>query len=650
MSVLKVFDRNGNEKDPIASGHDFKNLKIINNLESGIDELSFDCIGQYVPDDLQEEGYVETGNQRFVIKDFKKATVTCRAEPEELEAEPVADFSSENADLSTVISKLLSETGWSAEIAPDGLKSKVRNIGTINNKTPKDILDTVRDVFLCEIRFDCKRKVVVIADELGEDRGTYYIDGLNLRNVSASSDSYDFYTRIKPVGKDGLTIADVNGGSEYLEDYTYSKKKKTMIWEATNYDDAQKLMEDAKKQLEYYSQPKRSFSCSVIDLESTDGRKDLHCEIGDTVEVVSKQNNVKTKQRVGRLTTYPDSPEKNTVELATATLRLEDLAVQQSKTASALSDLSNSDGSIKGYYVHGVKGEDVGIEVELNGQVVEGLTNLKRIKINGKDSFVALLNQTMLTEGKTKEEALHIPIYYVDGEIDAAKIKTGSITALQLEDDLKNKINSAMKEGDLTQDDIFNILTGDGKNQGMFFNGADGRAYINCTYLDTENLAVKNGAWIGNFHIEGGWLASKDGSIFINEGGFGASMGGVGSAYAYDGVTAPAGNFSNSLTVAGTNVSESLSSANKAASSAEEKADAANKTASAAREKADVAKETAESAKSTADSAWNNARAASDKVDGMGESFYTKSLSVNGHDVVSELSDLRQRVAALEKK
>ncbi len=31
------------------------------------------------------------------------------------------------------------------------------------------------------------------------------MEGLNLRKISLKSDTYDFYTRIYPIGKDGIT-------------------------------------------------------------------------------------------------------------------------------------------------------------------------------------------------------------------------------------------------------------------------------------------------------------------------------------------------------------------------------------------------------------------------------------------------------------
>ena len=38
--------------------------------------------------------------------------------------------------------------------------------------------------------------------EIGSDRGCYFMEGLNLRKISLKSDTYDFYTRIYPIGKD----------------------------------------------------------------------------------------------------------------------------------------------------------------------------------------------------------------------------------------------------------------------------------------------------------------------------------------------------------------------------------------------------------------------------------------------------------------
>ena len=119
---------------------------------------------------------------------------------------------------------------------------------------------------MCEMRFDTKKKIVYFREQLGEDKGVYFASGLNLIRVKNSGDSNNFYTRIIPIGKDGLKITEANDGVEYVENYQYSNKIRTLIWEDSNYEDADTLLTDAEAKLEDLSVPKESYQADVIDL------------------------------------------------------------------------------------------------------------------------------------------------------------------------------------------------------------------------------------------------------------------------------------------------------------------------------------------------------------------------------------------------
>ncbi|WP_349393339.1 phage tail spike protein [Clostridium perfringens] len=90
-------------------------------------------------------------------------------------------------------------------------------------------MQDIKKTYRVEIEFDTLNKQIKVYECLGSDKGTYFIDSLNLKSVNIQSNSYDFYTRIIPVGKDGLTIESVNNGKNYVENYQYSKKIKTLI-------------------------------------------------------------------------------------------------------------------------------------------------------------------------------------------------------------------------------------------------------------------------------------------------------------------------------------------------------------------------------------------------------------------------------------
>ena len=262
-------------------------------------------------------------------------------------------------------------TGWTCSVG-SSISGKVRSVQQFN-KTPFEILLKIRDAFMCEIKFDSKNKVVSFAEQYGSDRGVYLRPELNLVDVSLTLDSYEFYTRIIPIGADGLDIKSVNAGVEYVENYQYSSKIRTLYWEDTNYTDAQALKDDAIGKLADLSKPKRSYSASVRDLAKLSAEYDiLDYDIGDTVTITDEPSGIRDKQRIVSITEYPEQPERNSVELSNTVLTWEEYQARLEAAANAWEDVSNADGSINGVYVHGVQADDVvKVQVDVNGQTVE---------------------------------------------------------------------------------------------------------------------------------------------------------------------------------------------------------------------------------------------------------------------------------------
>lgn len=54
------------------------------------------------------------------------------------------------------------------------------------------------------------------------------MEGLNLRKISLKSDTYDFYTRIYPIGKDGITPEWLTG-KDYIDNFSTVPKSRRMF-------------------------------------------------------------------------------------------------------------------------------------------------------------------------------------------------------------------------------------------------------------------------------------------------------------------------------------------------------------------------------------------------------------------------------------
>lgn len=369
----------------------YKDLCIESALESGDKSLSFTYLGP--PGDIQNEEYIETRTDRFVVKEvtpgIHNTSIRCQLDLEALEAGMFTQFTAKDKTCAEAAALAVVNTGWRVSVSQD-LAAKKRSVQTFK-ATPLTCLGKIRDAFMCELRFDSLQQIVYFDTEFGEDRGVYFREGLNLKDVDETIDSYDYYTRIIPIGEDGLTIESVNSGRNYVENHQYSDKIRTLIWEDNSYTNAQDLKDDAIQKLADISKPKKSYRLKVVDLakQSLDYTI-LSYGLGDTVQIVSEPHGVKEKQRIVTMKEYPDSPSDNEIEVANTWLTWEEMQDRLDKAADAWENVSNADGSINGVYVHGVQaGDVVDIEVVVNDEISTNST------ITGMQSDISDLDSAL---------------------------------------------------------------------------------------------------------------------------------------------------------------------------------------------------------------------------------------------------------------
>ena len=408
--MLKIFDQH---KKPLGYIVKYTDLKIESELSTGDKTLSFTYRAKKGLD-IRNEFYVETKEDRYVVKEAGVSsddfpTFICQLDLEDLEAEMLETFSAIDVTLTDAANLALAGTGW---IVDTDIVKK-RSVGTMK-VTPLSALGKIKDAWMCEMRFDTKNKVVYFREQFGEDKGVFFTKSLNLRKLDLTCDTYDYYTRIIPIGADNLRINDVNGGKSYVENYQYSDKIRTLIWEDTSYEDAETLKEDAEKKLVDMSVPKKSYSADIIDLAAQRPEYSvMSFGLGDTILLLDKETGVKEKQRIVKLTAYPKDPGKNTCELSNTTLTFEEMQDRLEAAAKAVEDITNADGTVNGYYVHGVEADGiVGIEVVINGSsaikdINAELSSMSGaiVDINGSLSAVVARIGTLETTALTATEA-----------------------------------------------------------------------------------------------------------------------------------------------------------------------------------------------------------------------------------------------------
>lgn len=366
------------DKNRVAGLVDYENLCIESVLDSGDKTLSFyyPKKGKYY-DEIVEESYIRTKKDEFVVKarelDEDYTKFECSLNLEELEGNIFDRFESVEQTITSALNLAIVGTGWTVK---DNTLKKRRTV-RCTNKSSLEIVREIKKVYRVDIVFNTLGKQIEIYEHLGEDKGTYFIDSLNLIALQVQSDSRQYATRIIAEGKDGLSFSDINNGKNYVENYQYSNKVKTIYWKDERYSVKENLLEDARAKLEELSKPFRSYSASILNLAELNPRYSsiLDFKLGDAINLISKKNKIKDKQRIVKTIEWPQDHTKDSVELANATLKFEDIQQENQETTSTVNNITVDDGTIDGSTIDGIKVKQI---EDFKANVVE-VVNLKAI-------------------------------------------------------------------------------------------------------------------------------------------------------------------------------------------------------------------------------------------------------------------------------
>ena len=382
--MLKIFD-----KDHNAIGHivKYKDCKIESEVATGDKTLSFVYLGK--DHGLANEMYIQTQDDEYVIKEVPAVSgsfpqIVAILNLEDLQKNMWQTFSIKDTTIDAAIRTVLAGTGWTIGYCD---VTKKRNAGMLQVST-LDVIQKLCTAFMCEPVFDTINKTVSFYTRRGEDKGMYFMSGLNLKKIQKKSTSYDYYTRIIPIGQEGLTIETVNDGKNYLENYQYSSKVLTYIWKDESYTDPQALMEDAQLKLEDLSKPIVAYSVDVRDLAAQKEEYSiLSYAEGDTVKIIDQETGTMVSQRIKKLVRYPDNPEKNTCEIANTFLTFEEMQ----KKYQAAADIINYTVAGDGRYTGTINVSDIlKFEEGLAGSSTIGGINSTISSMDGEIALVKL--------------------------------------------------------------------------------------------------------------------------------------------------------------------------------------------------------------------------------------------------------------------
>ena len=308
--MIKIYDTNHRFLSLLDSS--CRRPTITDTLELGIRELSFEvpCKEEYFPI-IQEENYVETADYSYIIKEVNMTgndfiSVFCGPNIEAISGKVIEHFDVFQMSPQQAYEYCLQDTGWTVNF-----QSKDKTALTYQEpyKEAYEMIKTITADQGYNFWFDTKNKVLNIYDKKGKELGAYFSNELKLRQLLKSSSSYDYATVVYPIGKDNLTIKDINNGRTYLTNFSYSSKyiETVKFWEDIDVPELLKMK--GEEYLQEVCVPRASYEIKLMGLD-----KDV--EVGDSIIIVDKIKHIKQKQRVVKITRYPHAPEDDSLEVS----------------------------------------------------------------------------------------------------------------------------------------------------------------------------------------------------------------------------------------------------------------------------------------------------------------------------------------------
>ncbi|MFR7934737.1 MAG: phage tail spike protein, partial [Clostridium perfringens] len=531
--MLQLFDKN---KRKIAGLIEYENLCIESILESGDKTLSFSySTFSKFHDEIEEETYIRTKNDEYVVKaklansKDNKTAFTCKLNIEELEGNIFDRFETVEKNIIDCLNQAIVSTGWT--INTENCTNKKKRTIRITNCSSWTIIQKAKKLYGIEFKFDTLNKVIMLYDRIGTDKGTYFIDSLNLRALQTQGNSYGFYTRIIPTGKNGLTIASVNGGKIYLENKQYSNKTLTYYWKDERYVKPDSLKEDALEKLNIMSKPFKSYIASTINLvEMNEKYKSiLDYNLGDYIYLISKKNNIKDKHRIVKTKEYPQNHSKDTVELANKALDLSEEKLLVDEMGITLDNVTTDNGTLNGSTIDSIQVKQI---EDFKANVIE-VVNLKAINasidnLHTNKADIQDLNAVKARIGTLEATKANITqLTAVSAEISKLNALKANITDLNAANGKINVLESKtasidnLLAGNLTAS---NIATGAiTAGSGIIADGAIGDAQISSLNankmtagtLDTSLVTIAGPN--GRLRLQGNKLQvldNKDGKLY----------------------------------------------------------------------------------------------------------------------------------------
>jgi phage minor structural protein len=132
--------------------------------------------------------------------------------------------------------------------------------------------------------FDNGNKIVHLLTFSGKESGALFAYRKNLNSIKRVVDTRSLVTRLYAYGKDGMTFSLINGGKEYVEDYTYSNEVRVSTLDCSNFTNPYQVLEFAKMRLAEYAKPRVSYHQRRVSVKQyTDKAREVCSDMPESV-------------------------------------------------------------------------------------------------------------------------------------------------------------------------------------------------------------------------------------------------------------------------------------------------------------------------------------------------------------------------------
>lgn len=426
--VIKVYNyTNTSEAIPIYVEDD--RCYYTHNFDGG-DTLTFDIQKSYSGYAyILEEVKVECWGNRFIVKKIEEQSdfvvVTCNLDYDDWLENIYIDFRKTNITLPNVLAQIL-PIGWTIEYG-EGIDLTKRTTVEYQEGTPfraanaKTILTEISSTYGVVFNYNTIDKILyVINTDSFLPSGDFFIEDLNMSDLKFVGDSSSFVTRLYVYGKKDdstgqyLSIASVNDGKEYIEDFTYSDKIISDSVVDERYTVPEHLKAYGESVLADLCIPKRSYTFEVNNI---DGQMYLY----KVVTIVDERRGLRVNHQCIKYVEYNDhSLDKVTLSSVMPSIEGITSSVESNRvnTANKIQSIDDSINTISNL-VLGTNGPFKWILNSTTGEKVEFLILIDSDSV-GTATKLFKLDDSGLHYSSTGYDGTYTTILNSDGLVTAA--------------------------------------------------------------------------------------------------------------------------------------------------------------------------------------------------------------------------------------